>query len=69
MFESVAMDIFTKHAPKDVVANRMECPSCDTPINEWYITHTHHIHSSIVDHVSCIHAFLLHTQGHRLSKL
>ena len=35
LYEDVAMEIFTKHPPKDKVGNRLECPTCDTIVKEW----------------------------------
>lgn len=34
-YESVSMEIFTRHSPKDVVTNEMDCPHCSTVINDW----------------------------------
>lgn len=35
LYEDVAMEIFTKHPPKDKTGNRIECPTCDTVVKEW----------------------------------
>lgn len=35
LYENVAMEIFTKHPPRDKFGNRLECPTCDTVVKEW----------------------------------
>lgn len=35
LYEDVAMEIFTKHPPRDKISYRLECPTCDTVIKEW----------------------------------
>ncbi|XP_070533961.1 WD repeat-containing protein 35-like isoform X2 [Ptychodera flava] len=34
-YEELALDIFTKHSPKDTRANKAECTSCETMIPDW----------------------------------
>ena len=34
-YQELAMDIFTKQAPKDSRSNRAECASCESMIPDW----------------------------------
>lgn len=34
-YEDIAMEIFTRHSPKNAVVNSLECPSCDSTVKEW----------------------------------
>uniref|UniRef100_T1JCY7 Uncharacterized protein n=1 Tax=Strigamia maritima TaxID=126957 RepID=T1JCY7_STRMM len=38
MYQDLAMDIFTKHSPKDSRNNRSECTHCETMIPDWSFT-------------------------------
>uniref|UniRef100_A0A0K2VJ16 Uncharacterized protein n=1 Tax=Lepeophtheirus salmonis TaxID=72036 RepID=A0A0K2VJ16_LEPSM len=37
-YGELAMDIFTKHGPKDTRSNRAECANCETMIPDWVNT-------------------------------
>ncbi|CAH1774582.1 unnamed protein product [Owenia fusiformis] len=34
-FEELALEIFTRHAPKDTRSNKTECPNCDSLMPDW----------------------------------
>ncbi|XP_038051533.1 WD repeat-containing protein 35-like isoform X3 [Patiria miniata] len=34
-YEALALEIFTKHAPKDSRTNKSECPNCETMLPDW----------------------------------
>ncbi|XP_033640666.1 WD repeat-containing protein 35-like isoform X1 [Asterias rubens] len=34
-YEALALEIFTKHSPKDSRINKSECPNCDTMLPDW----------------------------------
>lgn len=37
-YADIAMQIFTKHAPRDIRSSQPECMSCSTFISTWYKT-------------------------------
>jgi len=37
LYEDLAMEIFTKHTPKDTRPNIVECPSCSSQIADWSV--------------------------------
>ncbi|KAH9492608.1 WD repeat-containing protein 35 [Bulinus truncatus] len=34
-FEELAMEIFTKHSPKDMRSNKVDCPNCGSQLLDW----------------------------------
>lgn len=34
-YEELAMEIFTKHTPKDLRANKVDCPNCGSQMPDW----------------------------------
>ena len=36
-YEELALEIFTKHSPKDSRVNKVDCPSCEALIPDWYV--------------------------------
>ena len=34
-YEDIAVEIFTKHPPRDKTGYRLECPTCNTVIKDW----------------------------------
>ncbi|XP_022083410.1 WD repeat-containing protein 35-like [Acanthaster planci] len=34
-YEALALEIFTKHAPKDSRTNKLECPNCEAMLPDW----------------------------------
>lgn len=36
-YSQLALDIFTKHSPKDGRCNKIECSQCGADIQDWYV--------------------------------